>query len=95
MWQFVTREAGEAPVSAKTIRSLFSIRSAKPEYLGDEQHALTHRRYEFAVYHADTRDDNAPSLAHSYAWVPLDRLHEFPLPRPHLKIAGRLRARTT
>jgi A/G-specific adenine glycosylase len=91
MWQFLTREATDAPVTAKTIRSLFSISSAKPEHLGNEQHTLTHRRYHFAVFFSETKDGESPALSNPYAWVKLDQLHRYPLPRPHLKIAERLK----
>ncbi len=90
MWQFLTRESGEAPVTAKTIRSLFSIRASAPSHLANLQHGLTHRRYDFSVYLAETRDGRSHSLTTPHVWVSLDRLHEYPLPRPHLKIATHL-----
>jgi A/G-specific adenine glycosylase len=95
MWQFITRESGGAPVTAKTIRSLFSIRSSSPSHLGNVQHSLTHRRYDFSVYLAETRDGASHSIEAPHAWVSLDRLHEYPLPRPHLKIATQLRGLKT
>jgi A/G-specific adenine glycosylase len=90
MWQFLTRPSGDSRVTAKTIRSLFSIRASSPAHLGNVQHGLTHRRYDFSVYIADTRDGDAPSITAPHAWVTLDRLHEYPLPRPHLRIAAQL-----
>jgi A/G-specific adenine glycosylase len=95
MWQFLTRPGGHSPATAKTVRSLFSIRSSAPSHLGEVRHGLTHRRYEFSVYVAQTRDDGVPSLTNPYAWVSLDRLHEYPLPRPHLRIATQLNALKT
>ena len=92
MWQFLTRPAEESGVTAKTIRSLFSIRSSAPAHLGNVQHGLTHRRYDFSVYVAETRDGASPSIGTPHAWITLDRLHEYPLPRPHLRIAAQLNA---
>jgi A/G-specific adenine glycosylase len=83
MWQFVTIDHDSDPQLPVSIES--------PARLGIVTHALTHRRYEFDVYTAEagapeTMADNRPRR-----WVALDRLSDYPLPRPHLKIAEMLR----
>ena len=82
MWQFVTVPA-DAPAA-------LPVRTSPARPLGMVTHSLTHRRYEFDVFACDAvgaADDVSPR-----AWVPLDRLSDYPLPRPHLRIAEMLRA---
>ena len=51
--------------------------------LGEIRHALTHRRYHFRAFHA------AGDLGQTRAT--LDELADYPLPKPHLRIAAMLR----
>jgi len=88
MWQFVTVEAKAKPTLASVRRSV-SIHVANFKRLGQINHGLTHRRYEFDVYRCEvSRDGHDPSPRR---WVTLDALDAYPLPRPHVKVAGMLR----
>ena len=82
LWQFMTTPPRSSP-------PLGSMTLTRPRRIGQLHHTLTHRRYHFAVYHADvTRDGHDPSPR---VWVSLAQLDRYPLPRPHLKIAEMLR----
>ena len=84
MWQFVTIDHDsdmQLPVSIES-----------PAILGNVTHALTHRRYEFEVYTAESGAAGAVADNRPRQWVALDRLGDYPLPRPHLKIAEMLGA---
>ena len=86
MWQFVTLEAERTPGAAST---QLRIKLSPPRRIGTVTHALTHRRYTFEVY-ACTVAGRAANLS-PRRWTRLDRLSDYPLPRPHLKIAELLR----
>ena len=86
MWQFVTLD-GES-------RSDLPVPIEPSTSLGIVTHALTHRRYEFEVYLADAAADKLATDNPPRRWVTLAQLAEYPLPRPHLKIAEMLRAVT-
>jgi adenine-specific DNA glycosylase len=81
MWQFVTVEADKS-AGAPNERMLKKLR-----------HALTHRRYEFDVYHCRTVDGAQVSQNQSRKWVTLDELLAYPLPRPHVRISQMLASR--
>jgi len=84
MWQFITVEKGSSPA--------VSLRLSNTRFLTSVRHALTHRRYEFDVYKAHaTSDKFTTDPARPRTWTALDDLSQFPLPRPHLKIAAILR----
>jgi len=83
MWQFVTLVADE-PAAVETLQSLLPVPVSRPRLIGTVTHGLTHRRYHFDVYACDTADE-AP-LA-SRVWTSLQGLDQYPLPRPHLRIA--------
>jgi A/G-specific adenine glycosylase len=88
MWQFVTRPArtsAGAPAPPLATR--------RPIKLGLVRHALTHRRYQFEVYLCDAREGARSTLPDIGRWVELDQLNEFPLPRPHVRIAQLLAER--
>jgi A/G-specific adenine glycosylase len=92
MWQFITVEA---PDGSKRIPPSFFRRisngSGKPHRLGTVTHGLTHRRYEFDVYACECGGDElANGNGTTRAWTTLDGLSDYPLPRPHLKIAEML-----
>lgn len=84
LWQFVTRaEDGptDLPVPVEPTVELGRIR-----------HALTHRRYLFTIFLTRAINGDAahgPS-APPLAWVGLDQLDRYPLPRPHLRVAALL-----
>lgn len=90
---------GETPVSqersatiAKPPRaSALPIRVRRIRAIGTVTHSLTHRRYEFQVFRCEASAVSAPAGDRPRRWTTLDRLDEFPLPKPHLRIAQMLR----
>ncbi|MDB5300457.1 MAG: mutY [Phycisphaerales bacterium] len=96
MWQFVTI-AAEDPLDASAARAPaqsaapLPIRVRRIHPMGIVTHSLTHRRYEFQVFRCEAAAagilaDNCPRR-----WTTLERLDDFPLPKPHLRIAQMLR----
>jgi A/G-specific adenine glycosylase len=78
MWQFITLQ--EEPKNISGLRKI-----------GQIEHSLSHRRYEFEVFACGTKD-LPPALVGARKWVTLDELGKFPLPQPHLRIAKLLSA---
>jgi A/G-specific adenine glycosylase len=99
LWQFVTREA--AGGDAAPDPAALPVPVGSPARIGSVTHALTHRRYHFAVYRCDALPDvgcrargtGTIDGETARAWVTLQRLNEYPLPRPHLKVAEMLTGR--
>lgn len=91
LWQFVTVQATKSPVTAAAIGAVTGVRIDTPRQIGSVQHALTHRRYSYEVYvcralgSIDLNGFDPPRR-----WVRLDQLTSYPLPRPHVKVAGML-----
>jgi A/G-specific adenine glycosylase len=85
MWQFVTVEPPE-----KRSKPKLPLAIHRPIRLGTVSHALTHRRYEFDVYMADTKNGDSPTDDRVRRWVTLEELEPYPLPRPHLRIVAML-----
>lgn len=83
MWQFVTIDGESEGVLPVPIDS--------PISLGVVTHILTHRRYEFAVYVAQAAADQLAADNPPRRWVTLAELTEYPLPRPHSKMAEMLK----
>jgi A/G-specific adenine glycosylase len=85
MWQFVTmpgeRDRDEA----------LPVRVERAARIGEVTHGLTHRRYRFDVLVCDARGNGKPDGERPRKWVTLEGLNEYPLPRPHLKVAQMLR----
>jgi A/G-specific adenine glycosylase len=81
MWQFVTVEANGRLTDATPLLG-FAVTDLKS--LGDIQHTLTHRRYEFRVYTCRTTELTPGK------WVTLKQLARYPLPKPHVLIARML-----
>jgi A/G-specific adenine glycosylase len=90
MWQFATIPASGAEPSARTVQSAFSIRTDQPRRIGAIAHSLTHRRYEFGIFVCAATRRSTVTVKRSCAWVSLDKLDAYPLPRPHLRIAKML-----
>ena len=88
MWQFVTMPADENGI----VGASPPVNTTTPRPLGTIAHALTHRRYQFAVYVCEVRESKPRDCA-PRRWATLKELDEFPLPRPHVKIAEILRSR--
>lgn len=91
MWQFVTVPADEEVEPAR-LRRLLPVRTTAPRRLGVVTHGLTHRRYHFDVFACETSGIDQPDSTPPRAWETLERLSEYPVPRPHLKIVELLRA---
>jgi A/G-specific adenine glycosylase len=90
MWQFKTVEApGEGgEISGEKVRQWSGLRTSEPRFICVVTHALTHRRYRFDTYLAEVLDRaGAPG---DRTWVSLERLGDYPLPKPHLEIARKL-----
>jgi A/G-specific adenine glycosylase len=94
MWQFITVEAPDAGKRVPpTFFKRISKTTGKPQKLGVVTHGLTHRRYEFDVYAVECDGaDPANGNGATRAWTSLHKLSDYPLPRPHLKIAEMLQA---
>lgn len=88
MWQFIT-----IPAEAKaTPFTPLPAPTTPPKALVTLAHTLTHRRYQFEVFICEALRDVLSSHASVRRWTTLDNLNDFPLPRPHAKIAAMLRA---
>lgn len=84
MWQFPTFDA--APGGDESLAAMLPV--LKPRRVGLLRHALTHRRYEFAVYAADAAEGVLPAgPVGPRRWVSPAELDRFPLSRPHERIA--------
>ncbi len=90
MWQFVTIEAnGSAPTAAAILKSVgMTIRGLN--CLGIVTHSLTHRRYEYGIYMGEGSGRVGSRARGTRRWVGLGELGQFPLPRPHVKVAEML-----
>jgi A/G-specific adenine glycosylase len=86
MWQFVTVETPES-----TAKPALPLAVHRPVRVGTVSHALTHRRYEFDVFVARTKNGDSPTGERMRRWVTLEELEPYPLPRPHLKIVEMLK----
>jgi A/G-specific adenine glycosylase len=88
LWQFLTIAA---PESAAQPAVDLPMPTTPPRPLTTISHALTHRRYRFEVFVCDAKRQVEVSNGQPHRWTTLDHLHEYPLPRPHLRIADLLR----
>ena len=91
MWQFVTVEACAKRPTPAILEREINVKSGPFKRAGSVKHALTHRRYHFDVYCCESSDGKCLKNDRRRAWVRLSQLDEYPLPRPHLKIAEMLR----
>jgi adenine-specific DNA glycosylase len=91
MWQFVTVEASAKRPTPAILRRAIELKSTGLKHAGSVKHALTHRRYHFDVYCCESSDGKSLKSERPRAWVRLCELDQYPLPRPHLKIAEMLR----
>jgi A/G-specific adenine glycosylase len=91
MWQFVTVPADES-ATPQALLPLLPVRTTGLRPLGTVTHGLTHRRYHFDVYACESpRRQRPPAPPPPREWVKLERLSDYPLPRPHLKVVDLLR----
>lgn len=89
MWQLVTFRAGDNP--AETWQRIEADLGPLPNRrrVAQVKHTLTHRRYEFDVWIAPAGKTGRASPPRR--WVGIDALSDYPLPRPHVLVAGLLR----
>jgi adenine-specific DNA glycosylase len=78
----VTVPRGESPGFKKHLSS--------PHHIGSTKHTLTHRRYTFDIYTCNLQRKIKLDREPARAWVGLEELDNYPLPRPHLTIAAML-----
>ncbi len=83
LWQFVTIPAEAGEPSGQLLSDRLGIRIARLRRLASIRHELSHRRYEFEVFVASTSNARCPKRR----WVTLKRLTDYPLPRPHARVA--------
>lgn len=84
LWQFPAREPPAEPASEiERVKRLPAI-----------DHTLTHRRYRFepVVLHVSRTAGLPFEPLATHAWVALDELSRYPLPKPHLLLVDQLRA---
>lgn len=86
MWQFLTTPAHVPRANGGPAGM------PEPVAIGKIHHALTHRRYEFEVFLCRAASRAKAANGAARAWVRLEELDAYPLPRPHLRIAEMLRA---
>jgi A/G-specific adenine glycosylase len=89
MWQFITIPSDPANGEASPLA--LPVKTSAPLPLTTLSHTLTHRRYRFTVFTCEASEIDKLPETPTRRWTRLDRLHEFPLPRPHVKIAELLR----
>ncbi len=87
MWQFVTIPASDASPHAPAKIAELSLAIGPLRPLGTLRHALTHRRYEFEVFACRAKTPLFSQAKGERRWAALDELADYPLPRPHVKIA--------
>jgi len=95
MWQFLTIEAGRGRPTAQQIGKRTGVDVTTPQPLGRIKHDLTHRRYEFEVFVCQVSGHPVKRPADGTVWASLVDLSDYPLPRPHLRIADMLRQRSS
>ncbi len=82
MWQFITLHS-DGPFK-------LPVTTTPPTAIGKVSHTLTHRQYEFDVFHCLASGMKPRIAAGSNRWVSLEELEGYPLPRPHALIAKML-----
>jgi A/G-specific adenine glycosylase len=84
MWQFITVAAGDGLPAPP-------VKTSKPATIGRVDHGLTHRRYTFEVRRCDAANGAEPRTTGASAWASLEELSNYPLSKPHLRVAEMLR----
>lgn len=90
MWQFVTLPAADGHPSSGTLTAQLDLPLRSIRHLTQLKHGLTHREYVFDVYLADLAGQGKPKDVSPRRWLALDEMGQYPLPRPHLRIAEHL-----
>ena len=91
MWQFATLPAADGEPVQEELREQLGVPLQSVRPLMQVTHGLTHREYIFDVYLADLASRRALDVA-PRRWMMLAGLAEYPMPRPHLRIAEHLAA---
>jgi A/G-specific adenine glycosylase len=86
MWQFLTLVVDDDVTPPPPLET------TQPFPVGTVEHGLTHRQYVFDVRFCRAANGKtaAPTVP-PRAWAALEELSDYPLPRPHLRIAEMLR----
>lgn len=92
LWQFITFEVNGRRPTVASLAHETGLAIANLKRIGALNHTLTHRRYRFDVYRCVSPKGKPRGNGRPQAWVRLADLHEYPLPRPHVKIAEMLRS---
>lgn len=90
MWQFVTLVAGRGSPTAEQVRERTGLGVKALRRIGAVKHELTHRRYHFSVFACEA-EKRGGRCGEGRVWVELEGLSDYPLPKPHLQVAGLLR----
>jgi A/G-specific adenine glycosylase len=88
LWQFPTIEAEDSPPEARKVSGSIGLTVTDLTLRGQVRHTLTHRRYLFTAFSAQTRSTRT---AANRKWITLDELDQFALSRPQLRIAELLK----
>ena len=93
MWQFVTLPALPREPTAAFVGRQLRMSLTKPKLIATMKHQLTHRRYQFKIFSCRTLGAlrRSAESTHDRVWVTLERLSDYPLPRPHVRITELLR----
>ncbi|MCC6424333.1 MAG: A/G-specific adenine glycosylase [Phycisphaerales bacterium] len=86
MWQFITHPWDEDQSQC------LGIKMDTPQVIGELEHELTHRQYQFQVLYCQAKSMGKKPPA-GRVWVTLAELSRYPLSRPHLKVAQMLARR--
>ncbi len=79
---------------AKNVAAKIAGSTTPPTHFMSLRHQLTHRRYAFEAFtvHALARRSAKSTIPGEMRWVSIDRLSDYPLPKPHVLIAAKLAA---
>ena len=89
LWQFVTLEAQRRRPTAQDVLGATGLSVDDVRHIGRIEHALTHLDYEFTLYLARC-SIRQPCTGNGRVWVAPAELENYPLPRPHLRMAQML-----
>ncbi|HEX3355911.1 MAG TPA: A/G-specific adenine glycosylase [Tepidisphaeraceae bacterium] len=88
MWQFVTIEPSATKPTRAIVKQSTGCSIQAIEKITAISHALTHRRYQFDVFVCEANGGMNIKSRSNRMWVRLSELDRYPLPKPHVQIAG-------
>jgi adenine-specific DNA glycosylase len=93
MWQFVTVPADGTRLTASKVSRRIGMSVRTPKLIGSVEHALSHRQYHFDVFMCSTTQSSGARQKDlpNRRWVLFERLADYPMPRPHVKMAAMVR----